>query len=163
LFEKPYTTPAGVATQFHALLAVELRFVPTMPATVVASVSSYPNESDYMLGRAPAWVTPVSVPESAIGANVGNSVQTWLITDASSPFVGGVKTKDPSTDPLEQARDRQLALLKASRRVAVAGVDMDANQATITAAVKAIRDKFTTLQATLAAAADVQAIQAVVW
>jgi hypothetical protein len=100
-------TMNGAVSEFHLLKRLEADFTKDL---MMVTVLSYSSEAAYLAGGTTVQSLPVRVPMSACASPVSDSMHEWLITDASSPFMGGRITPDQS-DTLDAARARKVVEL----------------------------------------------------
>jgi hypothetical protein len=172
MINKNIVYPNGITTTFHIVKAIEFTNLPSTLLNI--RVSSFSNQADYLIGKQPVWNDYLTVPWTAIGANIERSICSWLIADFTAGdgvvtsdrygiFYGGSLIANYSTDPLIYAQDKQWQIIKAKRAEIIANVDIDQTQSAINTAISAAKDHAATLKTAIYAATDIPTVEAIVW
>jgi len=83
---KSYVNPQGVELGFH-----KVGYVQAWPDSCFAAVQSWVDATyQATFPMTPVAVQQIPVPAAALNGNPILDVEQWLITDPSSPLVGGV-------------------------------------------------------------------------
>lgn len=99
-----FTLPTGGISAFHKVHHIQQVY--PFSQTVV-DVNSYANEGAFLSGSGPMWASRVTIAGLNTVGTLVDSVEAWLISDASSPLVGGQIAADHS-DTLEAKRARKV-------------------------------------------------------
>lgn len=110
-------TMNGAISEYHVVKRLETDFQKNL---FMVTVLSYSNEVAYLAGGSTVQSLPVRVPADACTAPLNEVLHKWLVTDPSSPFIGGQVVLDMS-DTLEAAKERAWSTVKVGRANAEAG------------------------------------------
>lgn len=163
MFKKQIVTTRGSLASFHGIFEIKAKFPEDTQFSAI--VYSYCSEGDYLQGIQPIKKTEVFIPVSAVGTNFLKSLEQWLINnnEGFNIFYGGELKNPMPTDPLEYARDKQKAIIKSSRDVAMAKIDADLSTGQISNAVDTIKSIYQGLKDQLVTAQTIPEIEAIVW
>ena len=152
MFIKPITTTNGATGEFHVTRVQENYDV---------TVETYINQVDYLNNKAYIRTSIISVPYTALANNPTRATELWLISTPT--YLSGNIINAFSDDPLIYAKDKQWETIKLARSKAIAAIDIDASQSTVTDAVIAIRDKAKNLKTSIQAATTIEEVALFIW
>ncbi len=162
MFELPIKYITGDNLSYHCISMIK-HYV-NQSEYLIAVVDSYKYEIDYLNGDKPVTSDKVSIPVSALGPNIGRSLELWLVqTDVGGKYYGGDLKLAPSTDPLIYAQDKRWAYIESIRDIKLSEIDLNLSETEVVNAVKAIRTKARDIKTLIYAATTIEAVETINW
>lgn len=130
---------------------------------LVAHISSYVSEAEYLQNKLPIFTSTIEVPFSVVGKNVARSIEQWIVAQPGIIFSGGDVIAAYPTDPLDVAKGRQWIIIKDKRAQMIAAIDMDLSSNEINTQIAAIKAVAADLKDQIVTATEIEDVLPIVW